>query len=538
MTIYILKFNPRGRVTDSKPTLSYIGANTFDFHNPSDAYKWLMKKDLNWTLINPALYRTTSLRAAAKFRQFSDDHARKVFTQVFVRRYDLPPLPQLSFLDKHQIEGVKWILTRSRSYLAHAPGAGKTAQAIVANLIYMNGWQFPSLFIVPPSLTANWEREIYKFTEWCGVFPTIGIISTTAKRDEVPWRAQFIICPDSMLTKDWVYEELLKLRPDFIAVDEASRFKEATSERSLALYGGKSKKKSYAGLTRTPKHVVFLDGSPMPNRPMELWAPTYALNPEAIDCMSQDEFGMRYCGARQNFYGQWEFKGATHLDELKGRLQKDFMHVVTEGELKHPERLRSMLFMNEDIRSVEMKKFERENLSKLAGAKYGESLSQGPMATHRKNLGEKKVPWVSQYVRDRLKNKNESILLFAWHREVCLELAKGLAEFKPQLVMGGTKHVDRELAFSSFQSGKTKLIVGNISAMGRGHNLQKADRIVFAEYSWTDELNLQCEKRASRRGRDAENAVRCDYIVAPHSMDEIVLQAIFTKAKNVKRVIG
>jgi hypothetical protein len=67
--------------------------------------------------------------------------------------------------------------------------------------------------------------------------------------------------------------------------------------------------------------------------------------------------------------------------------------------------------------------------------------------------------------------------------------------------------------------------------------LQAADRVIFGEFSWTDETNKQAEKRASRRG-STKSVVRCDYIVAPGTLDEPVLTSVFRKAANVKRVIG
>jgi SNF2 family DNA or RNA helicase len=73
--------------------------------------------------------------------------------------------------------------------------------------------------------------------------------------------------------------------------------------------------------------------------------------------------------------------------------------------------------------------------------------------------------------------------------------------------------------------------------MGRGHNLQRADRVIFGEFSWTDELNKQAEKRASRRGNERA-FVRCEYVVAPGSIDEKVVQALFTKEKRVREIIG
>ncbi len=395
------------------------------------------------------------------------------------------------------------------------------------------------LFLVPPSLTLNWEREVRRFTEWVGVWPAIGVVPQSANRDDMARRADFIICPDSMLTKPWVYERLRRTRFKLIAVDEASRFKEPTSERSLAFYGGRSGETSYPGIFRDARHVVFLDGSPMPNRPIELWAPTFALHPEAIDCMDRDDFGYRYCGARPNERGVWEYNYSSHEAELQMRLQNDFMHVVPEDRLAHPERRRSLLFINQDVRSPEHKSWERRNLPNLLADidELGEDANQGEAAKLRRELGVRKIPWAASYTGSRLEAKPEQILLFAWHRDVCEGLAERLSKWNPGVVMGGVSSQSRERDFDLYQRKKKRLLILNISAGGRGHNLQATDRVLFAEYSWTDELNKQCEHRGARRGNERA-FIRCEYMVCPGSMDEPVLGSIFTKQRRVKRIIG
>lgn len=480
---------------------------------------------------------TFDLKSAIPYRQFADDSAEKVFKRSLAISYDnLPILPELHFLDPHQKEGIQWILKRSRSYLAHAPGAGKTCQAVVASSFTTQPGQV--LFIVPPTLSINWSREIFRFTEKLTYFPTVSTVPSSSQQKSMDWKADFIICPDSMLTKDWVYTKLLHTKWKFIAVDEASRFKEFSSQRSKAFYGGKHGEKIYPGLFQWTPHVVFLDGSPMPNRPMELWAPVFALDPHAIDYMGYFDFGNRYCGPTYNkFNKEIEFKGSSNEEELKAKLQKDFMHVVTEDKLKHPERLRSILLMNKDVRAPDMKDWERKNIGKIKLSDISESSDTGGLANYRLRLGVRKVPWVSSYVADRLKEKSESILLFAWHREVCENLALELKAFKPSVIYGGTSNEKREKAFALFQRGETRLLIGNIQSVGRGHNLQKANRIIFAEYSWTDELNKQCEARSARKGNTRAN-IRCEYICVPNSIDEIVLQTVFNKAQRVKKVIG
>jgi SWI/SNF-related matrix-associated actin-dependent regulator of chromatin subfamily A-like protein 1 len=498
-----------------------------------------LREDPFWKSGKDDSFETKDLGAARKLRAYADHKVEKLFKRTFQEKYGSPVYTAtqrkaLQALDPHQRTGIEWILSRKRSYLAHAPGAGKTAEAIVAACLSKGSGQ--TLFIVPPSLTLNWEREIWKFTELLGIFPTIGMVRRSDDKESVAWKADFIICPDSMLTKPWVYGHLLEIVWKFIAVDEASRLKEAFTHRSLAFYGGmNAESRYYRGLFRDAKHVTFLDGSPMPNRPIELWAPTYALDPESIDCRSYDDFGYRYCGAKPNEFGQWEYLYSSNEEELKAKLQRSFMHVVTEDELEHPERRRSMLVMDEDVRTFEQKTWERNNFPRTF--QISEDLSQGDMAHFRKELGIRKVRFISNYVRDRITEKNESILLFVWHRTVALKIWETFNPLELGIVIGGTPATMREDFFRKFQKGEIKLLVMNILAGGRGHNLQRADRVIFGEFSWTDELNKQAEKRASRKG-SKKKFVRCEYIVCPNSMDERILSSIFSKERRVKKVIG
>lgn len=490
-----------------------------------------LKTDAHWEKIGDK-YSTQDLGAASKFRDWGTEKVERIFKKTFQEHYDFARTKFPPGLDPHQVAGLHWILTRKRSYLAHAPGAGKTAQAILAAHFARGPGR--SLFIVPPSLVKNWEREILKFTAWVDIWPSIGIIGRSDSLPEVAWNADFIICPDSMLAKPVVAKRLREIQWKFIAVDEASRFKDPMAKRSLAFYGGRDGDVSYTSLFREARHCVFLDGSPMPNRPLELWAPTYSLHPQAIDCMDMDGFGYRYCGAKPNAYGQWEYLYSSNEKELKTKLQADFMHVVGEKELDHPERRRAMLFLSHDVRTREHREWERANLE---GISLSEDASRGDLARFRRELGMRKVPYVGQYVRERLEEKNESILVFAWHRDVVSMLVMELAKYEPRLIYGGIPNEARENSLKEFQSGRTKVLIMNIAAAGRGLNLQRADRVVFAEFSWTDETNKQCEKRASRKGSE-KSFVRCDYMVSPGSMDEMVLSSVFSKERRVKKVIG
>lgn len=477
-----------------------------------------------------------NLKEAVGVRELADKRAARIIDRALVKSYpfsgSLPP-----FLDAHQVDGVRWILTRSRSYLAHAPGAGKTLEAILASALAQGSGQVA--FIVPPTATANWEREIMKWVEVYPTWPSIAVIPDSNHYESMNWRADILIVPHSMLGKCWVLERLIKRELRFIAVDEASAFKEPTAQRTIALFGGLlSCGHRSPGLVRDARHSVLMDGSPAPNgRPMELWAPTYAMAPETIDFMDRQEFGFEYCGAIRNRFGGWEFKHSSNEEALRKKMQRKFMHVVTEEQLDHPERRRSILFMNKDPRSAKHVAWERKNLGRFNFNDLDEEMSQGELAEYRKELGTKKVPWIANYVSNRLQAKEEHLLLFAWHRDVVQGLAEKLAQYKPGVVMGGTPEKERERYFAEFQAGKRRLLILNIASGGRIHNLTRADRVIFGEFSWTDETNKQAEKRASRKGNE-KAFTRCEYVAVPGSLDERVLTSLFRKISRTKKIIG
>lgn len=494
-----------------------------------------------WRLTLDSKFVTNNLAAASRYQQYSDESAQKIFKTICNEKREMPQKPLPDFLDPHQVEGVKWALTRKRSFLNHAPGAGKSLQALVVSE-YTDPWA-QTLIICPPTLTENWRRQI---EEWIPKLIkrsfTCSSIGQSPTANSVDWNADYIICPHSMLTTPWVYNRLKKMTVGTLIVDEASTFKEYTSQRTKALYGGKhtngKTETNFSGLVRGSHRVLLLDGSPMPNRPIELWTALYGCTPETIEYMGRQSYGLRYCGASKNVRGEWEFKYSSNEHELRERLHRDFMHTVREEALEHAARQRKIIYTTTDPRTPEMIAWEAKNLYSALEFVHNENGSQGALAAHRAQLGLKKIPFIYKYTVEKLE-AGESVLLFVWHRVVALELKNLLGKYKPGLVIGGTDALEKQRAKNNFEKGKTNICIGNIRSMGVGHNqFERTDRIIFGEFSFTDEYNLQCEKRASRKGRSQDRPVLCDYLIAGNTMDEKVLRSVFSKIKRKERIFG
>ncbi len=92
------------------------------------------------------------------------------------------------------------------------------------------------------------------------------------------------------------------------------------------------------------------------------------------------------------------------------------------------------------------------------------------LAEIMREAGMRKVKAASEFIDDLLQ-ANEPVVVFAHHKDVVAELEKLLMVHKPVTVVGDTSRAKRDKAIADFQSGQTKLIIGNIAAMSEGVDL-------------------------------------------------------------------
>jgi SNF2 family DNA or RNA helicase len=154
------------------------------------------------------------------------------------------------------------------------------------------------------------------------------------------------------------------------------------------------------------------------------------------------------------------------------------------------------------------------------------------LATYRRELGNLKVEPACSYISALLSETDEVLLVFAIHKEVIKKLSERLARFKPFVVTGETPMTKRHEAVKAFQSGQSKLFIGNIQALGVGFTLTRANRVVFVEYSWVPGDNDQASDRAHRIGQ--HDHVFVQYLIYKNSLDRAILETLLSKKKVVK----
>lgn len=219
-----------------------------------------------------------------------------------------------------QKEGVAFIeAKKGRALIGDDMGLGKTPQALA--YLQLHPEIRPAIVICPACVKINWEREATKWT----TENTITVLRGLPKRkdfDEERLSGIVIINYDILSNRSekdddgkkhpikftgWV-DWLKLLNPKIIIIDEIQYIVSRKASRTKAVLS----------LCRGVKQVVGLSGTPIENRPVELYTSIHLINPTIFP--SFFSYAMKYCGAKNNVFG-WEYTGSSNTLELNNILK-------------------------------------------------------------------------------------------------------------------------------------------------------------------------------------------------------------------------
>lgn len=482
-------------------------------------------KKAGWTYRGHGVFETPSPKLAARLRDHFDHDAEKEISRRLLVRTpwtgDLQIKPGLS-LYPFQKDAARFALERNRSYLGLDPGLGKTIVAVtLANTLGLPR----VIYICPPFLTLNVETE---FVEWStSEMPRVSILGRDKKFGRVT------LVPDSRLN-DTKTLELIRRQADLarfgnvpfvLFVDESHRFNSLESARSQVLY---------RHILPHFDKVVFLSGTPLQNRPHDLYPVLSHAAPETIDFASEHDFGIKYCAGRRDKFG-FNYKGASNVKELARRIKGPFLLRIRKEVLDLPPKREEMVFIGDKVPAV-VRDLDAQILREYSPSDLLKGVMSPHISTYRKNLGALKVPDSLPYIRAILDDTDENIIVAAYHQEVVAALAEALAAYDPLFIVGPNRinpalsvpAAKRLGVAQEFQRNKKKrLVLMSLKAGGIGLNLTKADRVINVEPSWVPADNDQLNDRAHRIGR--KGFVFCVYMVYRNSCDRKVLETCFRK---------
>lgn len=409
------------------------------------------------------------------------------------------------------------------------------------------------LVVCPSGLRINWRNEIERWSVG-GIHLRHPAIVTGGKASDWSDAAVVILSYD---VADKHRERIDRIDWDLLICDESHYLKNSSAKRTKAILGHRDWSGAWKREPIKAKRKLFLSGTPILNRPVELWPLLQCLDPDGLG-KNFFAFAKRFCAAKKNRFG-WDFTGASGLEELQTRLRERMMvrrlkaDVLTELPAKRRQIIElpangAAFHVAEEMRVWESHRARIEELEGLLEkaetakdiisireikAKLGK-MNFGLMqeiALLRKRTAMAKLPRVIEHLRSAL--EEGPVVCFAHH----LDALAGLKSEFPDavLVQGSESAEDRQRAVDDFQAGKANLFLGQIQAAGVGITLTASSHVCFVELDWTPAILEQAEDRVHRIGQ--RESVLVQHLVLEGSLDAYMARKLVAKQEILDRTL-
>ena len=474
---------------------------------------------------------------------------------------------QLAFFDWYRQRQANRI-TPSSLLCADEMGTGKTIQS--AGLFTQiseqkdNGEQPRFLVVCTAGMKILWEREIQK---WCKGLSIIKIKGTKLL-DYLPTENVVIINYDLLVHhRPWIDQIADKYGWDLIICDEAHYLKNPKAKRTVGVLGGRIRLKGEFGYIDPIKgRKLFLTGTPLVNRPVELWPILKECDPTGLG-ENWQRFVRRYCGAYKARYG-WDTDGATNLEELQVKLRSSIMirrrtndvldqlpaiqrQAIVLPDNGHADLIQAEwdAFNNHEQVLKELEEARKSEVNEmdslLTTLRDRQGATFAELAKYRKLVGMAKKDHVIEHCKNVIDSRGK-IVLFAWHRDVVTALLGGLSEFNPVRLTGGDSQIARQASVDAFQDNETvKVIVLNLEAGGIGITLTGTEKagyctsVVFSELDWRPSIMQQAERRVARLGADeSATNILVHHVVLDGSLDATISNRLIEKQSVIDQAIN
>lgn len=411
-----------------------------------------------------------------------------------------------------------------RALLCDDPGLGKTLQTIGAILCLR---PTKSLIICPATMKYTWEMEVKK---WSGL--SVVVIKSDTIISKIPADTDVFVVNYDLLKKH--LGELIKIPFEFLGLDESHYIKTANTIRSRAV----------RILANRTKYVVMLTGTPVLNRPVELFNPLNILDPKKWN--NYYSFVNKYCGAHRTRFGM-DVSGATNSAELKVKLDKYMLRRRKEEVLKDlPEKIRVEVPVNLDeiVGKTYNKayhsfaKYLRENKDKndteIKKALQAEKLVRLNHLRELSAIGKAKdaVELINNIIAG-----GEKVVVFASFIAPLRQLSDAFGE-AAVMITGETDNEERFEIVKRFQEDPNiKVFLGGFKSAGVGITLTAASNVLFLDYPWTPADAKQAEDRAHRIG-SMHDSITIYQMKAFGTIDDLMAKMLAKKRSVVEGLIG
>lgn len=424
-----------------------------------------------------------------------------------------------------QIVGVRFIeKTNGCTLIADDMGLGKTIQALL--YLYNHSEALPCIIVVPSCVKIKWFRETKK---WLSVDDdSIALIAGTNSRgdDDMPTDKRVYIM--NYEVANGRFAELLGIPYKTIIIDEAHYIKNQKAKRTKAVLE----------ICKRSEHVICLTGTPIVNKPVEMWSILMATK-------NSHHFGgfmdyvLRYCAAFKSRFG-WDYGGASHLDELYHKLREIVMIRRKKSQVLDQLPAKQRIVIPVQITNRTTYNRAMTDFRRWYKEKKNKDLKSAESAVKIEALRQLTYKGKQDAMIDFIINAHENdgkVIVFSYHVELTDLLIEKLTAsgIFVRKIIHGMSDTERQQQIDEFNECHDGIIVCSLKVGSVGIDLQSAHTVIFTEFGWSPSEHIQAEDRAHRIGQT--ESVTVYYIVGIDTIDEDSMDIIEEKQRNADQML-
>jgi SNF2 family DNA or RNA helicase len=433
-----------------------------------------------------------------------------------------------------QTQAVEWAMRSLRMhegiFILDDIGLGKSLESLA---ILDTFSAYPAVVVCPSSLKYNWQAEIGKR------LPSLRVAILEGRRNRELPKAEVLVVNYEILADN--LRLLLSRKHYGVIFDEFHNVRNMKTKKARAALK----------LANESPYRMGLTGTPVVNRPAELWAQLYILNRHWCE---REEYFNAYCGPTQISRYDSRFgvryvtvyNGATNLDDLRERIKPFSIRRLKSEVMKDLKEPQISLLpveisnlkdyrdaeneLTEYLHSLDGEEIELPDPLKLEGEKLAR------VTKLRKIVAEGKIAPLLEWI-DNFLESGHKLVVFAHHRA----LQEAIFSHVPNAarISGGDTAERKDQAKRKFiEDSECKLIVCSLKGAQAGLDgmQQVCSHVLLAESDWTPSGNDQAIGRIARSGQTEQPNVWI--AVARGTIDVRVARIVDEKRLTINQVTG
>lgn len=420
----------------------------------------------------------------------------------------------------HQRKGTKFLRNNERAGLFDEQGLGKSKQLIdaIAAEVAIGSIQ-GAVIVCPNGLKSNWAAEIQKFS----TLPhTVFGSGRSARRSSfAAMRATFYIINYEAIPAELPsLKALLQFKPMAVILDESHRIKTPDAKVTKAIH----RLRQYAA------RRYILSGTPVANRPEDLWSQMYFLDDGKALGETFESFQKKYKAGTT---------GYRRMEELRDRISAQTLRRTKDKSLNLPAKSFTRVQVTLAKKQREMYDQMREELEllvrKLTGAQVVEQaeailarlvrlaqLASNPAlldADYREQSA--KIACLRKLLAKYLRRPGSKVIVWTSFVDNIRVLMKTLAEYGPVCIHGELDNTARDRAVRGFkQDAEVRILIANPAAAREGLTLTEANVAIYLDRTFNLVDYLQSQDRIHRISQTKP----CEVVIllAKNTVDEFI----------------